>query len=78
MRTRWVHAIAARLKAAFLPRRTEQDLDDELAFHMAMQMRANEQQGMSGIEARRRAKLDLGGVEQVKERARRAAPALGA
>ena len=58
MRSRWAHAIAARLKAIFRPRRTEQDLDDELAFHMAMQARANEQQGMSGTEARRRAHLD--------------------
>jgi predicted permease len=69
-----VHAIAARLKAVFRPRRTEQDLDDELAFHMAMQTRANEQQGMNGIEARRRAQLHLGGVEQVKERSRDARP----
>jgi putative ABC transport system permease protein len=74
MRSRWAHAIVARLKAVFRPRRAEQDLDDELAFHMAMQMRANEQQGMSGIEARRRAQLDLGGVEQVKERSRDARP----
>jgi putative ABC transport system permease protein len=74
MRSRWTHALAARLRAVFRPRRTERDLDEELAFHMAMQTRANEQQGMGGIEARRRARLDLGGVEQVKERARDARP----
>src|SRR5262245_26072902 len=74
MRSRWTHALAARLKAVLRPRRAERDLDDELAFHMAMQARANEQHGMNGIEARRRARLDLGGVEQVKERARDARP----
>jgi predicted permease len=74
MRSRWGHALVARLKAIFRPRRAEQDLDDELAFHMAMQTRANEQHGMNSIEARRRARLDLGGVEQVKERSRDARP----
>src|SRR4029453_3458145 len=74
MRSRWAHASAARLKAVVRPRRAEKDLDDELAFHMAMQTRANEQQGMSDIEARRRAQLDIGGVEQVKERSRDARP----
>jgi len=74
MRSRWAHAIAARLKAVLRPRRAEQDLDDELAFHMAMQARANEQQGMNAVEARRRAQIDLGSVEQVKERSRDARP----
>lgn len=74
MRSRWAHAIIARLKAVFRPRRAEQDLDDELGFHMAMQTRANQQQGMSEIEARRHAQLNLGGVEQVKERSRDARP----
>jgi putative ABC transport system permease protein len=74
MRSRWAHAVVARLKAVFRPRRAEQDLDDELAFHMAMQTRANQQQGMSDIEARRHAQLNLGGVEQVKERSRDARP----
>lgn len=67
---RWRHALRARLAALFRVRRTEQDLDDELAFHVAMQARANEQRGMSATEARRRARLLLGGVEQVKERSR--------
>jgi putative ABC transport system permease protein len=74
MRSRWAHAIIARLKAVFRPRRAEQDLDDELAFHVAMQTRTNAQQGMSESEARRRARLEIGGVEQVKERSRDARP----
>ena len=74
MRFRWAHALIARLKAVCRPWRAEQDLDDELAFHVAMQSRANEQQGMGEIEARRRAQIDLGGVQQVKERSRDARP----
>jgi predicted permease len=39
-----------------------------------MQARANAQHGMTEDEARRRARLDLGGVEQVKERSRDVRP----
>src|SRR5262245_32380019 len=67
---RWIHAVPARLRAILRARRVENDLDDELAFHVAMQARANAQRGMTEGEARRRARLELGGVEQVKERAR--------
>jgi len=74
MRSRWADALVARLKAIVQPRRAEQDLDDELAFHMAMQARADERQGLNAVESRRRARLDLGGVEQVKERARDVRP----
>jgi predicted permease len=71
---RWVHAIPARFRAIVRSRRVEQDLDDELAFHVAMETRANERTGMSETEARRRARLGLGGVEQVKERSRDVRP----
>jgi putative ABC transport system permease protein len=71
---RWRRALRARLAALFRGRRTEQDLDDELAFHIAMQARAHEQRGMSATEARRQARLALGGVEQVKERSRDVRP----
>ena len=50
------------------------DLDDELAFHVAMQSRANARDGMSDGEAYRRARVDIGGVEQVKERSRDVRP----
>jgi putative ABC transport system permease protein len=71
---RWIDAIPARLRALLRVGRTEQDLDDELAFHVAMQTRANEQRGLDTTEARRRARVDIGGVEQVKERSRDARP----
>ena len=71
---RWMHAIPARLKAIFLRHRIEQDLDDELAFHVAMQTRENARGGMSDTEAYRRARVAIGGVEQVKERSRDVLP----
>ena len=71
---RWMHAIPARLKAIFLRRRIERDLDDELAFHVAMQTRANAREGMTESEAHRRARVEIGGVEQVKERSRDVLP----
>src|ERR1044071_9453104 len=71
---RWIYAIPARVRALLSPRRVEQDLDDELAFHLAMQARANREQGLTDAEASRRARLSLGGVEQVKERSREVRP----
>jgi putative ABC transport system permease protein len=71
---RWIHAVRAHLRAIGLPRRAEDDLHDEVSFHVAMQTRANVEAGMSAGEAHRRAGLALGGVEQVKERSRDARP----
>ena len=71
---RWMYAIPARLTAIFRTRRVEKDLDDELAFHVAMQSRANARDGMSDGEAYRRARVEIGGVEQVKERSRDVRP----
>lgn len=45
----------------------EQQLDDELRFHVERQIDANVAAGMSLEEARRRAILQLGGVDQIKE-----------
>jgi predicted permease len=71
---RWIDAIRARLTAIVRIRRVEKDLDDELAFHVAMQARANARDGMSEGEAYRRARVEIGGVEQVKERSRDVLP----
>ncbi len=71
---RWIYAIPARLKAILLRQRIERDLDDELAFHVAMQTRANAREGMSDAEAYRRARIEIDGVEQTKERSRDVLP----
>ena len=50
----------------------ERQLDSELRFHFERQVSDFIRSGMSGAEARRRARLDFGGVEQVKEECREA------
>jgi putative ABC transport system permease protein len=71
---RWIYAIPARLRAIFRTKRVEEDLDDELAFHVAMQTRAQADDGVTEAEARRRARVAIGGVEQIKERSRDVRP----
>jgi putative ABC transport system permease protein len=74
MRWLWLYAVRARLLALLRPARGERDLDDELAFHVAMQARANVREGMTDRDAERRARAAIGGVEQAKERARDVRP----
>src|SRR5271169_4749485 len=59
-----------RLAALFRRRRLDDDLDDELRSHLEMAVERNLRRGMSEEQARRRALLDLGGIEQTKERYR--------
>jgi len=54
----------------FSVRRVEKDLDDEVQSHLAMLVEENLRAGMSPEEAQRAARLELGGVEQVKEQVR--------
>ena len=67
---RWIHALAARLRAIIRPARAERGLNDELSFHLAMQTHANQQAGMNEAEARRRARIAVGGIEPTKEGSR--------
>jgi predicted permease len=48
----------------------ERELDDELRVHVEYEAEKYERQGMSHEAARRRARLEFGGVEQVKEASR--------
>jgi macrolide transport system ATP-binding/permease protein len=59
-----------RIAALFRYRRLDDDLDQELRSHLDMAVERNLGQGMSEEQARRRALLDLGGVEQTKEQYR--------
>ena len=60
----------SRFTALFRRRRLDDDLDEELRSHLEMGIERNLRQGMSEEEARHRALLDLGGLEQTKERYR--------
>ena len=71
---RWIDAARARSRTLFGRRRDESDVRDELEFHLAMQVRANREQGMTDQEAQRRARAALGGFTQTKELARDVRP----
>jgi predicted permease len=59
-----------RLKALVWRERSEQELGDELDFHLEMQARKHRDAGLDADEAMRRARLEFGNVELVKEDAR--------
>ena len=50
--------------------KVERDMDQELRFHLEMEIEGNVRRGMSLPEARREALLRFGGVEKVKEECR--------
>ena len=62
--------IRYRLRALFSRDSVEQELDAELRFHIAREAEKYERQGMSHETALRRARLEFGGVEQMKEASR--------
>jgi len=53
-----------RLRALFLPNKVEQELGDELDFHIEMQTRKNIAAGMNEEDARRHARLHFGRPEE--------------
>ena len=75
---RRLRALLVRLGALFGRARREQELAAELDGHVALHIEDNLRAGMSAEEARRKALLRLGGIEQTKEiyRERRGLPLL--
>lgn len=59
-----------RLRALFTRAREDRELDEELAFHLEMAIEENVRRGMTPEEARRQARLRLGGPTQVREAVR--------
>src|SRR5256884_690375 len=66
----WLFTISLRLRSLFRWAQADQDLDDELRDHLERRTEEYCAKGMTQQEARRRARLDLGGVEKVKEECR--------
>ena len=64
----WLKKLSRGLRSLFQRAQSERELDDELRFHLDRLTAENVEAGMSPKEARRRARIELGGVEQVKER----------
>ncbi|PYU37740.1 MAG: hypothetical protein DMG54_32580 [Acidobacteria bacterium] len=66
----WLFTIPLRLRSLFRWAQTDQELDDELREHLERKTEEYVAQGMTQEEAHRRARLDLGGIEQTKEKCR--------
>ncbi len=69
---RLVAEVRERARALLHRRAAEREMAEELEFHLAMETEANERRGLSPAEAVRRARLDFGGTERVKEEIREA------
>jgi predicted permease len=59
-----------RLRALFFQEQHERELDEEMRFHLAMEIENNVRKGLDPAEARRQAAITFGGVERVKEEVR--------
>src|SRR5438034_5937605 len=66
----WLYTIPLRLRSLFRWAQADQELDDELGDHLERKTEEYVAKGMAPEEARRRARLDLGSVEKVKEESR--------
>jgi predicted permease len=66
----WLFTIPLRLRSLFRWAQADHELDEELRDHLERKTEEYVAKGMAPEEARRRARLDLGGVEKVKEECR--------
>jgi putative ABC transport system permease protein len=68
----WLFTISLRLRSLFRWAQADQELDDELRDHLDRATAEYVAKGIAPEEARRRARLALGGMEKVKEECREA------
>ena len=68
-----LRATWSRFWSVFRARKLNHDLDDELTAHLDLHVADNVRAGMSPAEARRKALVRLGGLEQTKDSYRGAA-----
>src|SRR5947199_7302883 len=66
----WLYTIPLRLRSLFRWAQADQELDEELRDHLERKTEEYVAKGMTQEEARRRARLDLDGIEQTKEKCR--------
>ena len=64
---RWFYKLPLRFRSLFRKGRVEQELSDELRFHLEKLIEEKATKGMTREEARYAALRELGGVEQIKE-----------
>jgi predicted permease len=67
---RWIDKLKIGTRSLFYRGSAERELDDELRFHLDRQVAENLAAGMTAAEARRRAMIEFGGVESMKEECR--------
>jgi macrolide transport system ATP-binding/permease protein len=66
----WLYTIPLRLRSLFSRRRMDEELDEELRYHVERKTEEYIAKGMAPPEARRAALLEMGGVEKRKEECR--------
>ena len=66
------HVMASRIRGFFRPGHPDRDFDQELETHLAMAEEDNIQRGMTPEQARRLARVELGGMAQLREAGRAA------
>ena len=67
-----LHDLLFRLRSLMRHSTAEKELDDELRFHLERETEKSVKSGMSQAEAVRRARLEFGGLDQVKNECREA------
>ncbi len=67
---RWTYKLPLRLRSLFKRERVEQELNDELRFHLDQLIQQMVAGGLTTEEARYAALRELGGIEQIKEQCR--------
>src|SRR4029077_16076557 len=67
---RWTDKVVLRLRSLFRRREIEQELDDELRFHVEQQIAENIAVGMAPDDARYAARRTIGGLAQIQEECR--------
>jgi predicted permease len=66
----WIYTIPLRLRSLFHRRDVDHELDEELRYHVEHKTAGYVAKGFGPAEARRRALLDMGGIERSKEECR--------
>jgi hypothetical protein len=63
----WTSVTAARLRGLFAHERLERELEEEVRFHLEMQVEDNLKAGMNPVDARNAARRSFGAIEPMKE-----------
>ena len=67
---RWFYTAPMRLRSLFRRKRVDRELDEELRDHVERKTAVYVTSGMTGEAARRKALIEIGGIEQAKEKCR--------